>query len=74
MTSSTASALTPQQYACKLGVCVPSVLNWISTGQLRALDVSAKSGTGRPTWRIPADAICEFELRRSARQPVKPAR
>ena len=35
-----------------------------------ALDISASPGTGRPTWRIPLDAIVEFESRRSARGPV----
>jgi hypothetical protein len=74
MSVSAASALTPGQYAGKLGVRGPQVLGWINSGQLRAIDVSSKPGTGRPTWRIPLDAICEFEARRSVTSPAKVVR
>jgi hypothetical protein len=73
MTASTATALTPGQYALKLGVRVPQILGWINSGQLRAIDVSANPGIGRPTWRLPNSAILEFELRREARGPAAKA-
>ena len=70
MSVSTAISLTVREYSAKLGVSVHQILGWINSGQLRALNVSSKLGSGRPTWRIPLDAICEFEGRRSARGPA----
>lgn len=76
MTSATATALTPGQYAQRLGVKVHTVLGWINSDRdpLRAIDVSVKPSSGRPRWRIPLDAIVEFEQRRSARGPIKAVR
>lgn len=70
------AALTPKQYAAKLGVRVAQVLGWINSSRdpLRAIDVSSNPGVGRPTWRIPRDAIVEWESKRTARAVAKPAR
>lgn len=65
--------LTPPQYAKTLGVEPPKVIAWIKRGELRAVNV-ALNQYGRPTYKIPLSAIVEFEERRSAKQPVKPAR
>ena len=51
-------------------VCPPQCI-WIVRGKLRAVNVS---NGDRPRWRIPIDAIKEFESRRSAVTPSKPAR
>ena len=73
MTASFTHYLTPPQYAKRLGVDPAKVVAWIKRGELRAVNV-ATNASGRPRYRIPVDSICEFEQRRSARQPAKPAR
>lgn len=66
--------LTPPQYAERLGVDVAKVHIWIRRGELRAINV-AETLNGRPRWRIPPDAVVEFEERRTARPPAaKPRR
>jgi hypothetical protein len=62
--------VSPPAYAKRLGVDPIKVLAWIKRGELRAINV-ATATTGRPRYRIPLDAICEFEQRRSAAAPVK---
>lgn len=64
---------TPKDYAVKLGVDVGKVLAWIHSGELRAIDISQTRG-GRPRWRIPQQAIVDFETARSTRPPAKPVR
>ena len=68
-----ASAITPKEYASRLGVSVPVVLAWLATGELSGLNVATKPGSKRKTWRIPASAILAFELKREARRPVAKA-
>ena len=58
--------LTPPQFAERLGVAVDKIYAWIQTGQLRALNV-AQRANGRPRYRIPPDAIAEFEESRSTK-------
>jgi transposase len=45
-----------------------TVLGWIRSGELKAINVSRKPG-GRPKWRITAEAVAAFEL---ARTPTPP--
>lgn len=67
-------ALTPPEVAKRYRVSPDKVRAWILAGQLRAVDVSARPGVGRPRWRIhPADLIA-FETSRTAAPPVKPTR
>ena len=66
-------AITPPQYAKRLGIKPSKVLTWIVRGELRAVNV-ALSTTGRPRWRIPPDAIIAFENQRAAKLVVKPTR
>ncbi len=66
--------LTPPKYAKRLGVQSTKVLTWIRNGELRSIDVSTKLGVGRPRYRIPLDAIAEFENRRTVQPPSKPVR
>jgi hypothetical protein len=69
----TSTALSPPALAKQLVVDTHKVLDWIKSGELRAINV-ASTTTGRPRWRImPAD-LDLFLLRRSAQPDVKPTR
>jgi transposase len=46
-----------------------TVLGWIRTGELRAIDVSRTKGK-RPKWRISAEALEQFELTRMTAPPA----
>ena len=65
--------VSPPAYAKRLGVDPIKVLAWIKRGELRAINV-ATATTGRPRYRIPLDAICEFEQRRSETATTKAAK
>ena len=58
--------LKPVDVAERLGVKVDVVRGWIATGQLRAMDVSAKPG-GRRRYRIDPTELAALEARRSVR-------
>ena len=59
--------LTPPQAARKLGVSPDSVRGWISSGELKAVNVA---GPGkRASHRISREALAEFERRRTP-EPV----
>ena len=60
--------VTPPELAKLWRVKPERVLVWIKSGELRAFDVSSRPGVGKPRYRIPQDAIIEFENRRSAAQ------
>ncbi len=66
-------AATPSQIARKYGVGVHKVLHWIGTGELRAINV-ATNVVGRPRWVVTADALADFERRRSAQPKPAPRR
>lgn len=55
--------VTPEEYAARLGVSHSKVLKWIGDGELVAMDTS--SGGVKPRWLITAEAIADFEVRRS---------
>ncbi len=55
---------TVPQLAQALGIDQTKLLGWIHRGELQALNV-AESATGRPRWRIPADAWQAFQQARS---------
>ena len=60
--------VTPPELAKRWRVKPERVIGWIKSGELRAFDVSSRPGVGKPRYRIPQDAIIEFENRRSAAQ------
>jgi hypothetical protein len=62
------TTVTPPELARRWRVKPERVCLWIKSGELRAFDVSSQPGVGRPRYRIPQDAIIEFENRRSAAQ------
>ena len=55
---------SPQQIAERHGIDRAKVLRWIDAGDLRAINV-ASNPNGRPRWRIPEEALAEFEQRRA---------
>ena len=57
--------ITPPQYARELGVKDTTVLSWIRSGQLVAINV-AKHGTTRPRFRIHRSEAVAFEQARAA--------
>lgn len=68
------TCLSPKQYANARQVSVHKVLGWIKRGELRAIDLSDKHGSGRPRWKITQEAIAEFESRRQASAPHQKVR
>jgi excisionase family DNA binding protein len=50
-----------------------TVLAWVRSGELRAIDVSRKQG-GRPKWRITQEALELFAVARTATPPPPRAR
>lgn len=56
---------TVPQLADEYGVTQHTVLGWIRSGELAAVNVARKSG-GRPQWRISREAIERFEAGRTA--------
>ena len=69
----TSPTITPPQLAERYAINVDKVLGWIRSGELAAINVAAKPN-GRPRWRITAEAVIEFEQRRSSKPPITPTR
>ena len=55
---------TPPQVAEMMGVNPSKVRVWIMSGELKAVDLSAKRGFGNPRYRITQDALDSFITRR----------
>jgi excisionase family DNA binding protein len=56
--------LTPPQLARRLGVGTDKVLNWIRTGELRAINGATKPN-GRPRYLVDIEDLEAFENRRA---------
>lgn len=65
-----AKYLTPPQIAKELGICRDTVLGWVRSGELKAVDVR-NSGSFRPSYRIHPDWVAEFLNRRQVIPPPK---
>jgi hypothetical protein len=64
---------SPADIARERGVRLAKVRAWISSGELEAVNVAARSGPGlRPRWRISADALAAFDRVRSSRSAIVP--
>ena len=61
--------LTTQEVADRYRCGVEKILQWIAHGDLTAVNVAARGG-GKPRWRISAEALAEFERRRSTVPPL----
>lgn len=66
--------ITPPAYAKRIGVKPDKVVSWIRAGELRAIDVSEKPGTGKPRFRISEADISAFEESRTFQPPTKKRR
>jgi transposase len=58
----------------RYGVSEQTVLGWIHSGQLKALNVSRKLGARKPRWRISEEALAAFEVARTPTPPPPRAR
>jgi hypothetical protein len=65
------SYVTPPQLARAWRINVGKILDWIRGGELSAINLAARQG-GRPRYRISAEAIRDFELRRTVVPPPQP--
>ena len=66
------SLLTPEQIAESLAVCSKTVIAWIQTGQLRAVNVSLNGGSKRPRYRVlPSDLDVFLAVRSTRQEPAK---
>ena len=64
---------TPAILAERWGVKVDKVHGFIRSGELVAINVASSLST-RPRWRIPVEAVRQFEERRAAKPVVKATR
>ena len=53
----------------RFGVHEQSVLQWIRSGELVAVNVGREPGKQKPRWRITAEALADFEDKRKSAQP-----
>ncbi len=70
---SQAAGLTVRDVARRYRVGGDKVRAWIAKGELRAVN-TATMLCGRPRWIVLAEALVEFEKRRTAGQPAKSKR
>jgi excisionase family DNA binding protein len=59
------STLSVKDVCERYGVSVHTVLTWIESGELRAINVGVAPGKLKPRWRITAAALEAFELART---------
>lgn len=57
--------LSVKQICERYGVGKHSVLQWIRTSELRAINVGHRPGAKKPRWRITEDALAAFEALRT---------
>ncbi|APZ91550.1 helix-turn-helix domain-containing protein [Fuerstiella marisgermanici] len=63
---------TVRQVMEKYGVAQHTVLAWIKSGELKAVNVGVTPSRKKPRWRISDEALEEFEKARTNKQPQKP--
>jgi excisionase family DNA binding protein len=68
------NTLSPDDVARQYGVTVPTVLAWIHSGELRALNVSRNAASKKPRWRVTLAALERFEQVRTATPQPQPSR
>lgn len=57
--------LTVKDVCAHYGVTEHTVLVWIRSGELRAVNVARLSGAKKPRWRIAAESLVAFEQARA---------
>lgn len=60
---------TVQDLQRRYGVTVHTVLGWIRSGELRAVNVGRRPGAKKPRWRVTQEALTAFE---QLRTPIPP--
>jgi excisionase family DNA binding protein len=65
----TERTITVKEASERYGVEEHTVLGWIRSGELRALNVGRTLGKKKPRWRITAEALAAFELLRTPTPP-----
>jgi excisionase family DNA binding protein len=65
---------TVQDLQRRYGVTVHTVLGWIRSGELRAVNVGRRPGAKKPRWRITQEALDSFEQLRTPTSSAPPAR
>jgi excisionase family DNA binding protein len=63
--SATGRTFTVADLCERFGVGEHTVLGWIRSGELKAMNVGRSPGGKKPRWRISAEAVSDFELRRT---------
>jgi excisionase family DNA binding protein len=58
--------LTVGEIAERYGVTEHTVLGWIRSGELKAVNVGRRAGSKKPRWRVSQAAVAAFEAARSA--------
>jgi excisionase family DNA binding protein len=64
------STLSVRDLCERYGVGEHTVLGWINSGELRAVNVGRHPGAKKPRWRITQDALEAFEALRTPTPPV----
>jgi len=59
------TTMTIEQVSERLGVGPKTVLTWIRSGELKALNVARRISTRKPRWRITEEAMQAFLAIRS---------
>jgi hypothetical protein len=55
--------------SARFGVTEHTVLGWIRTGELKAINVGRRARAKKPRWRITDDALAAFEALRTPSPP-----
>ena len=70
--------LTVADLCDKVGVTEHTVLTWIRSGELPAVNVGRRPGAGKPRWRVSPEALAQFVQTRgtggATATPPKPRR
>ena len=64
---------TVNQIMQRYNVTQHTVLGWIASGELKAINVGTAAGKKKPRWRVTEAALTEFESLRSATPPLPPS-
>jgi len=65
---------TVKDLCARYGVAAHTVLNWIASGELRAINIGRKLSAKKPRWRITKESLERFETTRATAPPPTPAR
>jgi excisionase family DNA binding protein len=68
------STLSVHDLTERYGVSEHTVLGWIRSGELRAVNVGRRPGGKKPRWRITQEALQAFEAIRTPTSPPPRAR